>query len=379
MELLTELPGRLFGGDFDAYGAALGMPRERRVVLREGTRSVIPPFGRVDMYHDGIAFRVLEVNFATDLGALDRSELARALLEVPAVADFALRFEASHIDTVARLAVLLRAAAPRNCAPGEKVEAAIVCGRGGRAKYAKLLASLVEAMEREAVITTIAELDEIEVEADAVILSGRRVEVVYRFFTVDDLTGDPLTIARAMALLRASEDGSIGLVSSWDTSWFSNKGALALLSTAAAGGLLGDEDADLVARRLPWTRLLSEENRDEVNTRRTELLLKPTRDFGGAGIHVGWELDDREWRSCVERALESSYIVQQQVRPRAEVMVEPGTGALSSWSATWGLFVLDGEPAGLDVRALPSGAGAVINYGGDSRTRTTGVFVVGAG
>lgn len=377
MTLLTELPVRLFGGDLDAYGAALGMPADRRSLLRVATRPAIPPFGRVDMYHDGTALRVLEVNFATDLGGLERSELQRALLEVPAVASFASRFGARHADTVGRLAALMRAAAPSGLRrPAEELSVAIVCGPTGAKKYATLLSGLVEALSRAAVTAMVAELGDIEITAEGALVSGRPVDVVYRFFTVDDLTGNASMAERALALLRTAELGRVGLISSWDTSWFSNKGALALLSAAAADGILDEEDADLVTRRLPWTRLLQPSLRDYVFDRQADLVLKPTRDFGGAGIYVGWEADGDAWRACVDRSLGSDYVVQGRVRPRAEVMVEPGTGALSAWSATWGLFVLDGVPAGLDVRALPREAGAVINYGADSRTRTTGVFVV---
>ena len=54
--------------------------------------------------------------------------------------------------------------------------------------------------------------------------------------------------------------------------------------------------------RLPW------------HAHRDRLVLKPNDDYGGAGIVLGWEVDDADvgGRAC-DRALRRPYIVQERV------------------------------------------------------------------
>ena len=48
--------------------------------------------------------------------------------------------------------------------------------------------------------------------------------------------------------------------------------------------------------------------------RREQLVLKPNDDYGGAGITLGWTVDDATWRDAIARALAAPHIVQERVR-----------------------------------------------------------------
>ena len=43
------------------------------------------------------------------------------------------------------------------------------------------------------------------------------------------------------------------------------------------------------------------------------LVLKPSDDYGGAGIVLGWEVDDSAWETAVRAALTRPYIVQERI------------------------------------------------------------------
>ncbi|MFJ7268904.1 hypothetical protein ACIQV3_20065 [Streptomyces sp. NPDC099050] len=60
----------------------------------------------------------------------------------------------------------------------------------------------------------------------------------------------------------------------------------------------------------------------------------------------------------------------------AQARLGLGTGTYAPWVAAWGLFLTPQGYAGTDVRAAP--ASAVVNYGSNPLTRTTGVFTVGS-
>ena len=43
------------------------------------------------------------------------------------------------------------------------------------------------------------------------------------------------------------------------------------------------------------------------------MVLKPSDDYGGAGIVLGWEVDAAGWEAAVRTALDRPYIVQERI------------------------------------------------------------------
>ena len=38
-------------------------------------------------------------------------------------------------------------------------------------------------------------------------------------------------------------------------------------------------------------------------------MLKPNDDYGGHGIYIGWESDEKAWDEAIEKALSEDYLV----------------------------------------------------------------------
>ncbi len=399
--LLVSLPGRLFGGDTARYCDALGIAPDRAAVISRfaDARGRATRYGRADLYHDGGAFKLLEFNIASDLGGTDRSQMQRALLTHPAFAAFAAEHGLDHVHIGERMATALREAALPLTGGGREPRVGLVCAPGGLAAFGHLLHALAEMMRDLGLPFTLGELDGLTEQGDRLRLDGAPVDVVLRFFTVDDLCADPASAARAELAFRAHEEGRAVLWTPMDSSLYSNKGALALLSDPATP--FTEAERALTDRLLPWTRLLADgpptpgPHPGETVTdllsfcreHRTELLLKPLRDFGGTGVIPGWECAPDHWAGLLRDRLSEAtgpltglgnrWIVQRRVLPRAEPVLDPATGARSDWVAAWGLFLTPQGYAGTDVRAAPASASAVVNYGSNPLTRTTGVFTVG--
>ncbi|MFF3502477.1 hypothetical protein [Streptomyces sp. NPDC003247] len=412
--LLASLPRRLFDGDTARYCDALGIAPDRAAVINRfadapglAPRSGQAPrygqatrYGRADLYHDGSAFKLLEFNIASDLGGTDRSQMQRALLTHPAFADFAAEHGLDHVHTGERIAVALREAALPLTRGVREPRVGLVCAPGGLAAFGHLLLAFAEMMRDLGLPLTLGELDTLTERGDRLHLDGAPLDVVLRFFTVDDLCADPSSAARAELAFRAHEEGRAVLWTPMDSSLYSNKGALALLSDPATA--FTPAERALTDRLLPWTRLLADgpptpgPTPGETVTdllsfcreHRTQLLLKPLRDFGGTGVIPGWERDPDDWARLLQdrmadatgplTGLGNRWIVQRRVLPRTEPVLDPDTGARTPWVAAWGLFLTPQGYAGTDVRAAPASASAVVNYGSNPLTRTTGVFTVGS-
>ncbi|MGC5342623.1 hypothetical protein [Streptomyces sp. DT171] len=381
--LLGSLPFRLFDGDVDHYCSLLGIAPDKAAVLRRFASTGPVRYGRADLYHDGRDFKLLEFNVASDLGGTDRAEMQRSLLDTEPFGEFARRHGLGYVHTGEEIVRALRGA----CRPtaGERTpRVALVCARGGLARFGHLLLAFRETLHRLGLPIALAELDDVTESAGALRVAGAPVDAVFRFFTVDDVCADTRAARRAEPILRAHEEGRAVLWTPMDSSLYSNKGALSLLSDPGHGSVFTDAERRAVDRLLPWTRLLADgptrvgdrtvDMLDHCVERRTELIAKPLRDFGGTGILVGWELSPHAWESALRDAVKDHFIVQERVTPRTEKVVDPGTAAVEEWIAAWGVFITPGGYAGTDVRASPAGSGAVVNYGTNQLTRTTGVF-----
>uniref|UniRef100_A0AAU2JPZ7 Glutathionylspermidine synthase pre-ATP-grasp-like domain-containing protein n=1 Tax=Streptomyces sp. NBC_00049 TaxID=2903617 RepID=A0AAU2JPZ7_9ACTN len=356
-ELLFSMPDRLYGGALGRYCEALGIDRARAAVMsRLADRPAL--YGRADLSHDGQSFKLFELNVGSSLGGTDRAELARTLLEVPAFAAFAEEHGIGHVHTGERLAEALREIS-LPLTGGAQPVVAYVEANGGLAGSSHLARSFEEMMNRCGIDLVIGEIGQIEESGSRLRLHGRQIDVVLRYFTPNEIVDDPDGPRDLEPVLRAHEEGRVVLWTTPQSALFGNKGAMALMSDPRMRDGLSEAQTQLIDRILPWTRLLTPELVDHCRAYRTELILKPTADYGGAGIVAGWDSTEQEWKDALDAAARGGFIVQRRVGSRPEQVVDPGTGEVSEWTATWGLFLLPSGYAGSYIRALEDSAGVV--------------------
>ncbi|GGX91951.1 hypothetical protein [Streptomyces hiroshimensis] len=356
-ELLFDIPQRLYDGDLGRYCAALGIDAARAAVMRRlGDRPAL--YGRADLSHDGESFKLFELNVGSSLGGTDRAELARVLLDVPAFRAFADEHGLGHVHTGERLAATLREVS-RDLTGGAEPVVAYVEANGGLSGSTHLARSFAEMMHRCGIDLVVGEVGQLEERAGRIHLHGRRVDVILRYFTPNEIVDDPDGPRDLEPVLRAHEEGRVVLWTTPQSALFGNKGAMALMSDPRLREGLSDAEAQLIDRILPWTRLLTPELTDHCRAHRDELILKPRADYGGAGIVAGWDSTDREWKDALDASAGAGFIVQRRAGCRPEKVIDPESGQAGEWSATWGVFLLPTGYAGSYVRALEDASGVV--------------------
>jgi hypothetical protein len=382
-DLLVSLPGRLFGGDLDRYCEVLGIDRRRAALMRRfgGGRPTL--YGRADLYHDGTSFKLLEFNVGSELGGTDRAEISRALLEVDAFRVFADEHRLGYVHTGREVAKLLRRAA-EPITSSDRPVVALLEADGGLAPYLHLVNSFQEMMRGLGIDLLLGEVSQVREQGGRLFLQGKPIDVVLRYFSVDQICEDPDGEAIVEPIFRAHEEGRVALLTTMESTLYANKGTMALLSDPRFRDAYSADEIALVDRLLPWTRSLVEgpvqvgaETVDLVEycrANRGRLILKPRDDFGGSGIVVGWEKTDHEWKEALVSCGEGRYVAQERVRPRREPVVDPQTGVVSDWVAAWDAFLTPDGYAGSHIRALPAGEGSIIGMGATPAARTTGVF-----
>lgn len=357
-DLLAGLPDRLFDGDPRKLCAAIGAD-ERQAALMTRLADRPPRYGRADLYDDGSALRLLEFNVGSELGGVDVSEAGRALLATEAFGAFAAEFGLGHVDTVEAIARQFVAATGKDAPVVASLEAI-----GGMPKYLALQRSFQESVKRCGVEVLLGEVDEVERRGGRLYLRDRPVDLVLRYFTVGQLCRDPRNDPHVERIVRAHEAGEVVLWTPLTSAMFSYKSCLPLVSDPELRGELSAEEAALVDRILPWTRMLTPDLADLVRAERANMIIKPIGGLGGTGVHAGWDQTDREWAETVAACTGRGHIVQRRVRPRPEPVMDPRTGAIEEWSAVWGVFTVPDGYGGAFCRAMPSGTGSVVNLSG---------------
>jgi len=125
-------------------------------------------------------------------------------------------------------------------------------------------------------------------------------------------------------MVRAVRDRAVCMANGFRCKMLHKKASLAVLSDERNEHLFDADEQSAIDAHVPWTRTVTERKTRfrgrEVDLvpfmidQREHLVLKPNDDYGGAGITLGWTVNDAAWREAVARALAAPHIVQERVR-----------------------------------------------------------------
>lgn len=371
LDLLASLPDRLYGGDAGAMCDGLGIDGPGREAVSATWADEALIIGRADLIREQAAFKLVEFNVHSSAGGLENADLARAMLARPPFADFAQAEGLSFIDTIDRLAAALRRTASRRGVVGAP-RVAVMDWHTTYPTYERSLRRIAALLCERGIDAIPCHVGHAALRDGRLYVNERPIDLLYRIFLIEDLTHDSAPLA---PILAAHAAGNLTLVMSFGAELIGNKGALALLSEAAASGALAGTDRETVERYVPWTRLVRDvelERRGKIapltqiaENHRSELVLKPIIGHGGSGVIPGWTTDQEEWRSALAEAMQGriSHVLQDRVRPAPEWMPQVDRAGVRfvPTSLNWGAFVIDGEFAGCMIRGAEVGRSPIIN------------------
>ena len=162
---------------------------------------------------------------------------------------------------------------------------------------------------------------ELEFRDNRLSVAGQEIHIVYKRLLVNEY----LPIIREYpALLDAYRAGAICMVNSFRSKLIHKKALFAVLTDPKHAGLFSDDELAQIQAHVPWTRIVRDEHTDyfgrEVNlldlirASGDRMVLKPNDDYGGHGITIGWNVDQRGWDDAINNALaDGDYLVQERV------------------------------------------------------------------
>jgi hypothetical protein len=356
-QMLTSLPERLFGGDVGAMAEQVGMTESQSQVVQRAARAGTPlmALARSDLYRGATGFKLLELNITSPLGGFENAGINRAMLRHPALASFVDRHGLRYADTFGGIVKTLYAECAAHMDRGRRPVVALADWPDSFTSYEprlKVMAALFDGLGIDAIPCHVGQISE---RGDRLEVRGRTIDVIYRFFLVEEIA-DPADAACVEPLLRAFEEGRVGMFSRLDAELYGNKGALAMLSDDRNRAAFSAEELACIDRFLPWTRHVRATATDPAGQRmdlldhavahRQDLILKPTLLHGGSGIVPGWTTSPDDWRRHVTTAMDGPYVLQERIRPVPESFpADTGTGTQQLF-LNWGVFLADPEAVG---------------------------------
>jgi hypothetical protein len=197
--------------------------------------------------------------------------------------------------------------------------------------------------------------EELAYDGSALRAEGEPVHLVYRRAMVEDLAEGDLTAAY--------RDGRVCVVNPPRARVANNKKLFALLGDARFAHLIEARERDVIARSIPWTRVLRPgrvtygewvvDLLEFVRDNRPRLVLKPASEYGGHGVALGIETEQPEWDALVAGAAEGGDFVVQEYLPVPEEMfptIEDGHVQMRLKRFNINPFGLGGSYAGMLTR-----------------------------
>lgn len=185
------------------------------------------------------------------------------------------------------------------------------------------LPSLVTFFRRHRARAYLADPRELSLRRGEVCYRGRVIDIAYRNVELRDLIELEDRGARLPAIRELFKRNQ--MVSSLSGE-FDHKSLLEVFTDDRFHGLFTSRQRALLARHIPWTRLIYERTTTDrkgrkrdlsrtITKNREQLVIKPNRHCGGEGVAIGLEMAQGQWERLVQHTLKESreWVVQEWI------------------------------------------------------------------
>jgi hypothetical protein len=306
----------------------LGMTEiERDLVSIDPGYSEVSPTSRLDSFLTDEAYSFVELNGESPAGIAYADAAYDIFSSLPVMRRFSERYNVRPLyGRQFMLEVLLRAYQEfLGHKPEGKPHIAIVDLKGRPTQ--KEFELFKEYFESQGYAAIIASPDELEWTGKRLRAGDFEIDIVYKRLLVNEYIP---YIKESPALLDAYRARAICMVNSFRSKLVHKKALFAVLTDEHYAELFNEHERQAIRAHVPWTRRVRAEKTkhyDEeidllefIATRRDRLVLKPNDDYGGHGIHIGWNTDEISWDEAMKSALANGdYLVQERVPTAREV------------------------------------------------------------
>jgi uncharacterized circularly permuted ATP-grasp superfamily protein len=188
---------------------------------------------------------------------------------------------------------------------------------------------LKERFERMGVPVELADPRELRFDGRRLTANGKKIDLVYRRVLMNDIVA---RAAECKVLVDAVAANAVCMANHFRCKIPHVKAFFAVLTEERNDGLFSFGERELIRKHVPWTRVVADvrtshygkpvELLEFLRGERQNLVLKPSDEYGGSGVTLGWETSEAEWDAAIEKAIaptQGCWIVQERIPIRREV------------------------------------------------------------
>ena len=334
-ETIAKLGERVAGAaleDKNLFAQFHLRPEEERLVRLPISYGLASTASRLDAFLLPDSLKFAEYNGESPAGAGYAETLAEIFREQLVMGKFAKRFEVHSYPLSAKLLDALILSYYDWGGTAKRPQMAIVDWK--EVPTWSEFEILQARFEKMGVPVVIADPRDLEFDGKKLTAHGKKIEMVYRRVLINDIVARP---KECEALVKAYTANAVCVANTFRCKIPHVKAFFAVLTDEQNGALFSHDEREVIRRHIPWTRVVADvktahygspiELLSFIRKERQNLVLKPSDEYGGSGVTLGWETDEAAWDKAVERAVSGvqgkgsngCWIVQERIPIRREV------------------------------------------------------------
>jgi hypothetical protein len=298
---------------------------EERLVRMPAGRGPASTASRVDAFLLPESLKFAEYNGESPAGAGYTETLAGIFRELPVMREFAKKFEVHSYALSAKLLDALLGTYRDWGGTGSRPQMLITDWKEVPTwSEFEILKARFEALRVPVVLADPRQLDW---DGKKLTAKGKKIELVYRRVLINDILAKP---QECEALVKAYEAQAVCVANNFRCKIPHVKTFFAVLTEEKNAKLFSAEEKEVIRKHVPWTRVVADVKTDYlgkpielleyIRKNQSALVLKPSDEYGGTGVTLGWETDTKKWDQAIEAALPAKgndcWIVQEKIAMR---------------------------------------------------------------
>jgi hypothetical protein len=355
-------------------------PEEERLARLHAGYGFASTASRLDAFllPDSLAFA--EYNGESPAGAGYSETLAEIFRDLPMMTEFTKRYEVHSYPLSAKLLDALVMSYLDWGGTSKKPQIAIVDWR--EVPTWSEFEILKERFEKMGVPVVLADPRDLVFDGKTLSAHGTKIDLVYRRVLINDIVARP---KECEALVKAYAANAVCVANTFRCKIPHVKAFFAVLTDERNGALFSHQERELIRRHIPWTRVVADTGTahcgehidllDFMRKNRSNLVLKPSDEYGGSGVTLGWETSEHDWDQAIGRAISAvrpgensgCWIVQERIPIRREIFpyITPNnTVEFRDMLVDFAPYLFRGKLCGFLTRLSATGLANVTSGGG---------------
>ncbi|MGC2768083.1 MAG: hypothetical protein WB607_21435 [Candidatus Acidiferrum sp.] len=304
-------------------------PEEQALVRMDGGYAPASAASRLDAFLLPESLKFTEYNGESPAGAGYSESLSDIFRGLPMMEEFKKRFEVHSYPLSAKLLDALISTYVDWGGKAKRPQVAIVDWK--EVPTWSEFEILKDRFERMGIPVELVDPRELEFDGQRLLANGKSIELLYRRVLINDIVARPKDCE---AIVKAHASGTVCVANNFRCKIPHVKAFFAVLTDEKNARYFSIDERELIQRHIPWTRVVDDvkteydgepiELLEYIRKHQKNLVMKPSDEYGGKGVTLGWETEKKEWEAAIEQALpgakaakaQGCWIVQERIPMR---------------------------------------------------------------